>query len=100
MNTTKHFQLIDGTFTPDQARQVLGAMVKSKIDFHTLENHSEGERSGITHHAEERLGSLRALDADLKMLFENARRAGVSLKVKGNIEISFVETDVGLSALV
>lgn len=90
-NQAHHFQLIDGTFTPDQARQVLGAMVKSKIDFHSLEKHSEGERSGIPNHSEERLQSLRALDAELKALFESARASGAKLKVTGNIEITLME---------
>ncbi len=88
---TRQFQLIDGTFTPDQARQVLGAMVKSKIDFHTLESHSEGERSGAGRGSEERLASLRKLDADLKSLFESARESDVKLKVTGSFEISMVE---------
>ena len=90
-NQTQQFQLIDGTFTPDQARQVLGAMVKSKIDYHSLEQHSEGERSGIPGHSEERLQSLRDLAAELKALFESAQASGAQLKVKGNIEITLME---------
>lgn len=85
------FQLIDGTFTPDQARQVLGAMVQSKIDYHTLEKHSEGERSGMTHHSEERLRSLRALAAELKDVFESSYPSGAQLKVTGKIEITLME---------
>lgn len=91
MNTPQHFQLIDGTFTPDQARQVLGAMLKSKIDFHSLENHSERERSGVVDHSVERLQILRALDANLKALFDSASSSGANLKVKGNIEITLVD---------
>lgn len=86
-----HFQLIDGTFTPDQARQVLGAMVKSKIDYHSLEKRSEGERSGIPHDSEQRLQSLRALDTELKSLFESARASGAKLKVTGSIEITLIK---------
>lgn len=90
-NQTYHFQLIDGTFSPDQARQVLGTMVKNKIDYHSLEKHSEGERSGIPDHSEERLQALRALATELKALFESAQASGVQLKVKGNIEITWME---------
>ncbi len=86
-----HFQLIDGTFTPDQARQVLGAMVKSTIDYHTLERHSQGERSGIPHDSEQRLQSLRGLDTELKALFESARASGAQLKVTGEIKITLME---------
>jgi hypothetical protein len=86
-----HFQIINGTFTPDQARQVLGAMVKSKIDYHTLDKCSEGERSGITDPSEERLQSLLSLAAELKALFESAETCGKQLKTKGIIEIMLIE---------
>ncbi len=91
MNTPQQYQLIDGTFTPDQARQILGAMVKSKIDFHTLEKHSEAERSGPTAITSARLETLRNLDAVLKSLFEKARATGATLKVRGNIEITLMD---------
>lgn len=90
-NQTHHFQLIDGTFTPDQARQILGTMVKNKIDYHSLEKYSEGERSGIPDHSEERLQSLRILAAELKALLESAHASGARLKVKGNFEIVLME---------
>ena len=92
MNTATQLQLIDGTFTPEEARQVVGAMVKSKIDFHTLAIHSEDERSGITDgQTEKRLRVLRGIEAQLKDLCESAQAAGAKLKVKGLIEISLEE---------
>ena len=91
MNTHKEFQLVNGTFTPDQARQVLGAMVKSKIDFHTLEGHSEAERSGTANHSNERLSQLRNLDVDLKELFETAKQNGANLKVSGSFRITIID---------
>ena len=92
MNTPQHFQLIDGTFTPDEARQILGAMVKGKIDFHSLEKHSKDERSAeACQKSEERLAALRQLDAQLKVLFESVAASGKKLEVKGMIEISPVD---------
>lgn len=92
MNTQQHFQLIDGTFTPDQARQVLGAMVKSKIDFHSLAKHSENERSAQSVlSSEERLLALRELDEQLKALFESAKDSGKRLVVKGGFEITLAD---------
>jgi hypothetical protein len=92
MNTPHHFKLIDGTFTPDQARQVLGAIVKSKIDFHSLNKLSETERSAQSDlSSEERLQSLRALDTELKALFKSAQASGAKLKVTGSFEIALVE---------
>jgi len=92
MNSIQQFQLIDGTFTPDEARQILGAMVKSKIDFHTLVKHSDDERSGDAGDLhEKRLRALRDLDAELKNLIESALATGAKLKVKGKIEIALIE---------
>ena len=92
MNTPQKFQLIDGTFTPDEARQVLGAMVKSKIDFHTLAKHSESERSGDAgNQSEKRIRALREIDLELKKIFESARASGKKIEVKGRIEIIYVE---------
>lgn len=92
MNEQQHFQLIDGTFTPDQARQVLGAMVKSKIDFHSLVKHSEKERSGDSGlNSAERLIALRELDEKLKKLLISAKAEGKKLVVKGGFEITFAD---------
>lgn len=67
--------------------------MQSKIDYHSLEKHSEDERSGITHNSEERLRSLRALAAELKDIFESTYTSGAQLKVTGKIEISLVESN-------
>lgn len=92
MKTAQQLQLIDGTFTPDEARQVVGSMVKSKIDFHTLAIHSEDERSGAAdEQSGRRLRVLREIEAQLKDLCESARASGGKLRVKGLLEISAEE---------
>lgn len=92
MNKTHQFKLIDGIFSPGQAQQVLGAMVKSKIDFHTLEKHSEAERSGGAEElSQARLEYLRNLDGELKRLAETAKAAGKRLKISGDIEVTFLD---------
>ena len=92
MNPTRHFQLIDGTFTPEEASKVLGSMVKSKIDYHTLESHSDSELSGGSKfHSKERLQNLRELNAKLKELFESAAVGNRKLKINGTIEIDLVD---------
>lgn len=92
MNIPHKFKLIDGIFSPGQAQQVLGAMVKSKIDFHSLEKHSETERSGVGEEASRaRLEHLRNLDGALKRLFETAKDSGKRLKISGNIEVTYLD---------
>ena len=92
MNPTRHFQLIDGTFSPEEASKVLGSMVKNKIDYHTLESHSDSELSGGSKlHSEERLENLRELNAKLRQLFDNASAENKRLRISGTIEIDFVD---------
>ncbi|MEP2776833.1 MAG: hypothetical protein ABJQ29_11605 [Luteolibacter sp.] len=92
MNETRHFQLIDGTFTPQEAGQVLGSMVKSKIDYHTRENHSDMERSGGKKaHSETRLRDLRELNASLREFFESTNAGNHNLKFSGQITIEVLD---------
>ena len=92
MNKKHQFKLIDGIFSPGQAQQVLGAMVKSKIDFHSLQKHSEAERSGVAEEASgSRLEYLRNLDGEFKRLAEAAKASGKRLKISGDIEVTFLD---------
>lgn len=89
MNEPQHFQLINGVFTAEDASRILGAMVKAKIDYHTLERHSHSERDKAGQiRSEERLDSLRDLSARLKEFLETAVAEKRSLKISGIIEIS------------
>jgi hypothetical protein len=92
MKEARKFQLIEGTFSAEEAGRILGAMVKSKIDYHTLESHGHSERAdGKKAHSEERLRNLRALNASLKEALEAAAAANRSLNISGTIEISLAD---------
>ena len=89
MNETQHFQLIEGVFTAEDASRILGAMVKGKIDYHTLERHSHSERDRAEQiRSEQRLDALRDLNSRLKELLEAAVAEKRRLKISGVIEIS------------
>jgi hypothetical protein len=88
MNSPQQFQLIEGVFTAEDASRILGAMVKGKIDYHTLERHSHSERDQARQiRSEERLDELRELNARLKELLETAVADQRSLRISGIIEI-------------
>ena len=40
-------KLIEGNFTPREARRVLSTVINSKINYHKIENLSEQERTGV-----------------------------------------------------
>jgi hypothetical protein len=91
MNDKQRFQLINGTFTPSEAAQVLLSLVKSKIDYHSLEKLSNEERFGRDlSHSETRLQRLRTLKTELEELFDSAAQAKQNLKIDGWIEIKSV----------
>lgn len=91
MNDKQVFQLIDGTFTPAEAAQVLHSLVKSKIDYHSMEKFSNEERFGSDlSHSEKRLRELTKLNAALKEFFASVADSKQHLKINGWIEITMV----------
>jgi len=95
-NAMKHqqrFQLIDGAFTPSEAGRVLFSLVKSKIDYHSLEKYSNEERFGQDiAHSEQRLKELRKLDAAIKEFLASVADEKQNLKIDGWIEISSAQS--------
>lgn len=89
MNDKRHFQLIDGTFTPSEAARVLLSLVKSKMAYHNMEKFSNEERYGRDpSHSEKRLRDLAKLESELKELFASAADSKQNLKINGWIEIT------------
>ncbi len=89
MKDKQQFQLIDGTFTPAEATRVLLSLVKSKLDYHTMEKFSNEERFGKDPaHSEKRLRDLTKLDTALKEFFASAADSKQNLKINGWIEIT------------
>jgi hypothetical protein len=89
MNTNQRYKLLDGTFTPAEAMQILLSLVKSKIDFHNLEKLSNEERFGRdVAHSERRLTELRELRETLRTVCQSAAETGQRVQVNGWIEIT------------
>lgn len=91
MNTTQRYKLLDGTFSPDEARQILLSLVKSKIDFHNMEKLSNEERFGRDiAHSERRLAALRELHETLRTVCQSAAEHAQRVQVNGWIEIALI----------
>lgn len=92
MNTPDPLQLIHGTFAPEDASRILLSLVKSKMDYHGMEKHSNRERlGGDPSHSERRLEELAALQVRIQELVAAAAAAGQSLEINGWIEITLVD---------
>ena len=93
----KNFKLIDGTFEPEEARNILISLVNTKINFHSMEAFGIAIRSsGDTSFHDKRISELTQMNLDLKELLEEARLAGMDVKLSGDITFTVVEKkDVG-----
>lgn len=92
MKNSHTFKLVDGKFTPSDARKILIELIQNKINFHTRELHRmEEHREGNATRSEKRITQLRKSSEALKKKLVQAEQKGMQLKVKGVIEITFLE---------
>jgi len=84
----KNYILINGSFSPDAARQVLMSLINYKIDFHQLSDWSHRERFGEKNlSALKRVEELSQTREDIAQLIEAASAMGLKLRISSNIEI-------------
>jgi hypothetical protein len=88
MDSPQRFKLIDGTFSPAEATEILLNLVKSKIDYHRLRLARDEHRFGKDlAHSERRIEQLKQLEAELKKALSCASAQGHQLEVSGWFEI-------------
>ncbi len=83
-------KLIDGNFTPAEAKEVMVAMLSSKIQFHTNKNFSKEEMEGEPcQNSIRRIKELALARMEVKDLMHLAMEDDLKIKIKANIEIEF-----------
>jgi hemerythrin superfamily protein len=92
MKNPHTFKLVDGKFSPNDARKVMIELIQNKINFHSrvihmMEEHNEGK----TAPHEKRIAQLKKSAETLKKVLLEADKKGMQLKVKGTIEITFLD---------
>lgn len=82
------FNLIEGEFTPEEAREILMNLLCEKIRFHEVQVLAKQERKedGLTRH-EERIADLKATRSKLKDLIKLSEQSGGSLKLSAVLSI-------------
>jgi hypothetical protein len=90
-NQESKFNLLDGTFTGTETREILVALFRDKINFHSLKSLSHEERFGKPDlHAQERIAALkRILEGILSFLDQNAD--GNRFEIHADIKIRTVD---------
>ncbi len=84
-------KLVEGTYTPAEAADILFSLIGDKIKFHNLQILSLQERFGIDSvHSEHRIKELKEAKTQVKDLILEARDAGYTLQIEGDIKIKFL----------
>ncbi len=90
MDATHNLKLIDGEFTPAEARKMILDLVSSKINYHAMEAFSIRERfNGDVAYSEKRIEELKKARSCLEDFINQASDNGLNLKVESVINIAF-----------
>jgi adenine C2-methylase RlmN of 23S rRNA A2503 and tRNA A37 len=85
------FKLIQGDFSPQDAKTVLMSVINSKINFHNLNAFSEFVKNNEDCEiSKRRISVLSSSIKDINKLLEESERNGKRLKINGDITIEFI----------
>lgn len=81
-------QLIEGTFSPIEAADVLLSLINYKIKFHTVQLLNVTDKDELSHEkSEKRIAELKAAKNRVTQLILEARDTGQPIRIQGNIQI-------------
>jgi hypothetical protein len=85
------FKLVEGQYTPLEAKEILLGLINSKINFHQLENFSNEIRfSESTAHSKIRIELLTNASENITDLIAYSIPNDMEFKIEGTIQISLV----------
>ncbi|NCT93461.1 MAG: hypothetical protein GXC72_03480 [Chitinophagaceae bacterium] len=92
MNSTENVKLINGVFTPDEAKEVLLTLLNHKINFHRMRNFSSEERLGEPDPAStKRLAELYKSREQVLALLDRVNTSGHKLVIESMVHIQLGE---------
>jgi len=93
METKVDLLLIDGTFSPEDAKEVLMNVFASKIQFHELKNlRALLSTSGEDQTSILRVQQLKKTIEEFNLVLQKANENGMELSIKSHIEVSFLKS--------
>nr|WP_294774636.1 hypothetical protein [uncultured Flavobacterium sp.] len=94
VQTKKEIKLIDGVFTPNEAKSILVTMIDNKINYHKLDDFSFHIRTNRhPHHSKQRVEELLETKAQLRSWIDLIQEHSTELKIKGTVIIE-VDEDI------
>ena len=86
-----NLKLIDSTYSPEEAKEVLSSLISDKIKFLNLQIFSKSERFGEdTSHLENRIKYLDSEKEKLFKLIEQAKVDGRDLSIRCDIQVESI----------
>ena len=88
--TKQKIQLVDGTFSPSEANDVIQALLDEKINFHKLQRLSwcEGDNNANTKYPDDRIQELEKEKKIAKDFINSIRNEGKRLRIDGILKIT------------
>ena len=93
VKTKQKIQLVDGTFSPSEASDVILALLDEKINFHKLQRISwcEGSDKADTEYPDGRIKELQEEKRIAKEFIASVRSEGKRLRIDGILNITLEE---------
>lgn len=90
MSSKKTFTLVKGSYTPEEAREILMNLIQSKIQFHNIRKLSCFEKSGTRDEkSEDRIEDLRKTQNKiLEMLKESEKKGVKKVVINSTIDLT------------
>ncbi len=85
------FNVIKGSFKPDEAKEILMTLINKKIDFHNLKNLSSQIRyNKADPNSQERMIALKEISNRIKELVKQAKEDNCDLSIDSSIHLALV----------
>ncbi|WP_435623695.1 hypothetical protein [Flagellimonas sp.] len=93
IKTKQKIQLVDGSFSPSEASDVIIALLEEKINFHKLQRLSwcEGNKDANTKYPDDRIQELENEKQIAKNFINSVRFEGKRLRINGVLNITLEE---------
>ena len=90
-NNSSQFVLIDGTFSPENAKKLLSSLISNKIQFHNLDDFSTKIRfdNDDDSKSKSRIEALTKTRDELFYLIELAQKINMDIVIDSKIDIRF-----------
>ena len=90
---THKVNLVDGTFTAVEAKQVINSLLDEKINFHKIHRLAicEGDQNSDTNFDDSRLGQLMREKESFKKVYQEVKKAGKQIRISGILEMEIID---------